>query len=130
MRMAKSPSELATRSSHPAGVPGLAVETWGAAAPTLPRTLSPETSPETVTDVCIVGGGPAGLACAIAATLRGLRVQVIDALQPPIDKACGESLMPDTLSALVRLGIQLEDPTRPALGHPLHGIRFLNADPA
>jgi len=107
-----------TPKEHPeSGAPGLHPETWS-------TSLEANT-----TDVCIVGGGPAGLACAIAAALRGLRVQVIDALQPPIDKACGEGLMPDTLSALARLGIQLEDPTRPALGHPLHGIRFLNADP-
>ena len=54
----------------------------------------------TETDVFIAGGGPAGLACAIAASLRGLTVQVVDGLKPPIDKACGEGLMPDTLAAL------------------------------
>ncbi len=28
-------------------------------------------------------------------------------MKPPIDKACGEGLMPDTLAALARLGIPL-----------------------
>lgn len=105
--------------------PGLASETWDSA---LPGSPFPNAHPDRETDVCIVGGGPAGLACAIAAALRGLRVRLIDALQPPIDKACGEGLMPDTLAALARLGIQLDDPARPVLGHPLQGIRFLNAD--
>jgi flavin-dependent dehydrogenase len=59
------------------------------------------------TDVFVVGGGPAGLAAAIAARQRGLRVVVADGGQPPIDKACGEGLMPDGLAALQRLGIQL-----------------------
>jgi flavin-dependent dehydrogenase len=86
-------------------------------------------------DVCIVGGGPAGLACAIAAALQGLRVEVVDAMKPPIDKACGEGLMPDTLSALARLGVGLNDGSGsaggPALpfGYPLQGIRFLNSTP-
>lgn len=124
-------SEFASRSQQPgAPFPGLASETWASAAPTVPRTPIPETATAMETDVCIVGGGPAGLACAIATALRGLRVQVVDALQPPIDKACGEGLMPDTLAALSCLGIQLDDPTHTALGHPLHGIRFLSADPA
>jgi menaquinone-9 beta-reductase len=118
-----SESKFASRSQQAgAPLPGLVSETWGSTAPNVP---TPETG-AMETDVCIIGGGPAGLACAIAATLRGLRVQVIDARQPPIDKACGEGLMPDTLAALARLGVHLDETT----GHPFHGIRFLNADPA
>jgi 2-polyprenyl-6-methoxyphenol hydroxylase-like FAD-dependent oxidoreductase len=87
-------------------------------------------------DVCVVGGGPAGLAAAIASAQRGLRVEVVDAMQPPIDKACGEGLMPDSLAALAQLGISLEDnPTQETgqdaaqtPGFPLTGIRFLSAD--
>ena len=59
------------------------------------------------TDVFVIGGGPAGLAAAIAARQRGLRVIVADGMQPPIDKACGEGLMPDGLAALERLGIRV-----------------------
>lgn len=58
-------------------------------------------------DVLIVGGGPAGIATAIAATLKGLRVTVIDARTPPIDKPCGEGLLPDAIRALEQLGVHL-----------------------
>ena len=57
------------------------------------------------TDVFVVGGGPAGLAAAIAARQRGFEVVVADSAQPPIDKACGEGLMPDGVAALARLGV-------------------------
>ena len=75
------------------------------------------------TDVFVIGGGPAGLAAAIAAQQQGLRVVVADGAQPPIDKACGEGLMPDGLRALERLGISLmlED------AHPFSGIRFVSS---
>ncbi len=59
---------------------------------------------------------------AIAARQRGLRVAVADGKQPPIDKACGEGLMPDGLTALERLGLQLPL----AEAHPFRGIRFLS----
>src|SRR5580693_6699524 len=72
-------------------------------------------------DVFIAGGGPAGLACAIAAAQRGLTVEVADGMSPPIDKACGEGLMPDTIAALADLGIDLNS-TESA---PFRGIRFL-----
>ncbi|MGA7524014.1 MAG: FAD-dependent monooxygenase [Acidobacteriaceae bacterium] len=59
------------------------------------------------TDVLIAGGGPAGLAAAIALRQRGADVLVADALQPPIDKPCGEGLMPDSRRDLARLGVDL-----------------------
>jgi menaquinone-9 beta-reductase len=71
------------------------------------------------TDVFIVGGGPAGLAAAIAARRRGFRVMVADREPPPVDKACGEGIMPDGLEAARDLGIQLE-----GQGQPFRGIRF------
>jgi flavin-dependent dehydrogenase len=76
------------------------------------------------TDVFIVGGGPAGLATAIAAREKGLRVIVAEAAQPPIDKACGEGLMPDSLEALCLLGIVVD----PDLSAPLVGIRFVSPE--
>ncbi len=75
------------------------------------------------TDVFVVGGGPAGLAAAIAARQRGFDVIVADGMQPPIDKACGEGLMPDALEALAQLGIRL--PSGEA--HPFCRIRFLSS---
>ena len=74
------------------------------------------------TDVFVVGGGPAGLAAAIAARRRGLDVIVADGVEPPIDKPCGEGLMPDTLSALRELGIAIN----PAEGFAFRGIRFVD----
>jgi menaquinone-9 beta-reductase len=72
-------------------------------------------------DVYIVGGGPAGLAAAIAARLKGFDVVVADAAQPPIDKACGEGLMPDSLDALRQLGVVVD----PEQSFAFRGIRFI-----
>jgi flavin-dependent dehydrogenase len=71
-------------------------------------------------DALIVGGGPAGLAASIALRLRGLNVVVADALVPPIDKACGEGLIPDSRRVLGELGVDLRG------GHEFSGIHFAN----
>lgn len=71
-------------------------------------------------DVFVVGGGPAGLAVAIAARAKGFEVLVADGARPPIDKPCGEGLLPDAVAALRRLGVVLA----PADGFALRGIRF------
>ena len=76
-------------------------------------------------DVCIVGAGPAGLACAIAAARQGLHVEVIDAAKPPIDKACGEGLLPGSLESLTALGFDLARDLDPTESSVLHGIRFI-----
>lgn len=74
------------------------------------------------TDMFVIGGGPAGLAAALAARRAGLDVVVVDRLQPPIDKACGEGLMPDGVAALAELGIDLTG----VPGLPFYGIRFVD----
>ena len=71
-------------------------------------------------DVFIIGGGPAGLALAILARRRGFRVALADHAHPPIDKACGEGLMPDALAALGRMGMRFA----PDDGVAFRGIRF------
>ena len=76
------------------------------------------------TGVLIVGGGPAGLAAAIALRQRGADVTVADAMKPPIDKVCGEGLMPNSLHELARLGVELT----PADGAAFRGIRFVHGD--
>jgi flavin-dependent dehydrogenase len=79
------------------------------------------------TDIFIAGGGPGGLACAIALARKGFSVRVVDGMKPPIDKACGEGLMPDTLAALNELGIDLADSaSNPEYSAIIHGIRFLD----
>jgi flavin-dependent dehydrogenase len=76
------------------------------------------------TDLFVVGGGPAGLAAAIAASKRGFSVTVADGGIPPINKPCGEGLMPDGFAALKSLGVQLQTGD----AHPLRGSRFINGD--
>ncbi|MDW5266424.1 MULTISPECIES: NAD(P)/FAD-dependent oxidoreductase [Acidobacteriaceae] len=71
-------------------------------------------------DIVIVGGGPIGLAAAIALRQAGADVLIADACEPPIDKACGEGLMPDSLCELSKLGIDLAQ----VAGTPFDGIRF------
>jgi len=70
-------------------------------------------------DLAIVGGGPAGLVTAIEARLAGLSVVVLDRGRPPIDKACGEGLMPDATKRLAALGVAVA-------GRPFYGIRYLD----
>lgn len=74
------------------------------------------------TDVFVIGGGPAGLATAIAARQLGLDVVVADGTTPPIDKPCGEGLMPDGRAALEQLGITVP----PEIGYSFRGIRFVS----
>ena len=75
-------------------------------------------------DLLVIGGGPAGLAVAVGARRQGLRVMVADCARPPINKACGEGLMPDGLRALRELGFQVGS----ASSFPFRGIRFVERD--
>ncbi len=70
-------------------------------------------------DAIVVGGGPAGLAAAIALSRAGLAVTLVERRRPPIDKACGEGVMPAGLAALAALGVDVSD-----LGAPFSGIRY------
>ena len=70
-----------------------------------------------VIDVLVVGGGPAGLATAIRCAQAGLEVTVAEPRTAPIDKACGEGLMPAAVAGLDAIGV------RPP-GQPLRGIRY------
>ena len=71
-------------------------------------------------DVFVIGGGPVGLAAALAARRKGLTVTVADARTPPIDKCCGEGLLPAGLTAARQLGVEIPE----SQSHPLRGIRF------
>lgn len=70
-------------------------------------------------DLVVAGGGPAGLATAIHAARAGLETVVIEKRPGPIDKACGEGLMPHAVHQLALLGAQ------PA-GRPFKGISYFD----
>lgn len=69
-------------------------------------------------EVAVAGGGPAGLAAAIAAALEGCSVAVIEPKVGIIDKACGEGLMPGGVRMLRELGVAS------VAGHPFKGICY------
>ncbi|WOX20348.1 NAD(P)/FAD-dependent oxidoreductase [Streptomyces solicathayae] len=71
-------------------------------------------------DLLVVGGGPAGLATAIHGALAGLDVVVAEPRPAPVDKACGEGLMPGAVRALDALDVEVT-------GWPLRGIRYADA---
>ncbi len=68
----------------------------------------------------IAGAGPAGLVAAIAVRRKGLSVLVADRAHAPMDKACGEGLMPEAVAALESLDVTFEETEF----HPFRGIRF------
>ncbi|UQX04359.1 NAD(P)/FAD-dependent oxidoreductase [Streptomyces sp. RerS4] len=70
-------------------------------------------------DLIVAGGGPAGLATAIHGALAGLEVVVVEPRRTPIDKACGEGLMPGAVRRLEELGV-------PVTGRPFHGIGYVD----
>jgi flavin-dependent dehydrogenase len=72
-----------------------------------------------VIDLLVAGGGPAGLATAVYAARAGLETVVVEHRPGPIDKACGEGLMPHAVRQLDRLGVHPD-------GHPFEGIRYLD----
>lgn len=74
-------------------------------------------------DVAVLGGGPAGLAAALALRQRGCRVALYDAQRPPIDKACGEGLLPEAVRLLGALGLELDERD----GAAFAGISFHDA---
>ena len=70
-------------------------------------------------DLLVAGGGPIGLATAIYARLAGLSVTVVEPRPAPVDKACGEGLMPGAVARLRELGVHPD-------GRAFHGIRYLS----
>lgn len=70
-------------------------------------------------DLVVAGGGPVGLATALLAARAGLDVMVHEPRRGPVDKACGEGLMPGAVVGLRELGVELR-------GRPIAGIRYID----
>jgi 2-polyprenyl-6-methoxyphenol hydroxylase-like FAD-dependent oxidoreductase len=73
-------------------------------------------------DLVIAGAGPVGLATAIQASLRGLSAVVLERRSKPLDKACGEGVMPAGVTALAAMGVKL----RPDECRRFVGIRYVD----
>ncbi|GAA2435656.1 NAD(P)/FAD-dependent oxidoreductase [Streptomyces macrosporus] len=71
-------------------------------------------------DLLVAGGGPAGLAAAVCGALAGLETVVVEPREAPVDKACGEGVMPGGVRALRELGVDLA----PAGGRELRGVHY------
>src|SRR3984957_18915521 len=71
-------------------------------------------------DVLIVGGGPAGSACAWGLRSSGLDVAILDKQKFPRDKVCGGWITPAVLS---ELEIDAADYARERLLQPISGFR-------
>ena len=56
-----------------------------------------------MTEIVVIGGGPAGLSAALVCARRGLDTTVIEKRSFPVIKTCGEGLMPGGVDSLKRL---------------------------
>jgi menaquinone-9 beta-reductase len=75
-----------------------------------------------VTDVVVVGGGPAGSATALLLARAGVGVRIVERAHFPRRKVCGEYLNAGAVAALGRLGV-LE--AVEAVSMPLRGVRLV-----
>jgi flavin-dependent dehydrogenase len=72
-------------------------------------------------DLIIVGGGPAGLATAIFAARSGLTSLVLEKRSLPLDKPCGEGVMPPGVDSLREMGVSVPHVS-------FTGIRYVDGD--
>ena len=62
------------------------------------------------TDVLVVGAGPGGSAAAYYLARSGLDVTVVDKAAFPREKVCGDGLTPRGVRAMLRMGVDPDDP--------------------
>ncbi|MBP3222633.1 MAG: geranylgeranyl reductase family protein [Actinomycetaceae bacterium] len=62
-----------------------------------------------ISEVLVVGAGPAGSSVAYYLSCLGVRVHVIEKAKFPRDKICGDGLTPRAVTELVRMGIDISD---------------------
>ncbi|WP_067458468.1 geranylgeranyl reductase family protein [Actinomadura macra] len=63
-----------------------------------------------MTDVIVVGAGPAGSAVACHLARSGLDVLILEKTAFPREKVCGDGLTPRAVQELVTLGVDVEEP--------------------
>ena len=75
-------------------------------------------------DVLIIGAGPAGLSAGIVFARNGIRTIVCEQKTLPVDKVCGEGVMPTGLAHLQRLGVLKF--LSPSEYIPFRGVRYIS----
>lgn len=83
-------------------------------------------SPRAARDVVVVGGGPAGAACALFLKQLGHDVLLLDRARFPRDKVCGESVSPEAWRLLETLGAAAA--VRGLGPHAIHGMTLTAPD--
>jgi menaquinone-9 beta-reductase len=73
-------------------------------------------------DVLIIGGGPAGLAAGLVFARRGFHTLICERKRFPVDKVCGEGVLPTGVARLHSLGVAKHLPS--ADFHPFKGIFY------
>jgi 2-polyprenyl-6-methoxyphenol hydroxylase-like FAD-dependent oxidoreductase len=76
-------------------------------------------------DVVIVGAGPAGFSAASAFATHGISTLVCDSGSIPSGDDCGDTILPNGVAALERLGVAREELR--AVGQPVAGVRYISA---
>jgi menaquinone-9 beta-reductase len=71
--------------------------------------------------VAIIGGGPVGLFLAIKFSLKNIPVDLYEKKSWPIDKTCGQGVMPRGILLLRGIGIDTD-----SIGYPFSGITFID----
>ena len=69
------------------------------------------------TDICIVGGGLAGLTAALGALRLGFSVTLLEKKRYPFHKVCGEYLSLESLALLRWMDLPLDTETLPRIGN-------------